>query len=384
MAAPGFVPPPYPHDRLLELRAIAEAVPGGIVDCSVGTPVDPMPEVARRALVEAAPAATGYPAAVGAPEYRQAAAEWIGRRFGVHVSPGAVLACIGTKEFVASLPRLLSLRDPSRDTVLYPGVAYPTYEMGARLAGLRPVPVPLDDDWLLDVSCVSSADAERSLLLWVNEPGNPTGASGGAPHLREVADWARARGVVVASDECYAEFTYDDTGAPAPPATVLEAGQEHALAVHSMSKRSNMAGLRAGFVAGDAALVAYLVEVRKHAGLMTPGPVQSAAAAVLADDSHVDEQRARYTRRRALAVDALQEFGLAHDGGPSTFYLWLRDGDRRDDGWSIARRLAERGLLVAAGELYGPDGAGHVRLSLTQTDERLALAFGRLASRERV
>jgi len=384
MAASGFVPPPYPHDRLLELRAIAEAVPGGIVDCSVGTPVDPMPEVARRALVDAAPAATGYPAAVGAPAYRQAAAAWIGRRFGVDVSPDVVLACIGTKELVASLPRLLSLRDPSRDTVLYPGIAYPTYEMGALLAGLRAVPVPLDEDWLVDLSRVSESDAERALLLWVNEPGNPTGSSGGAEHLRAVADWARGHGVIAASDECYTEFTYDEAGAPAPAATVLNAGQERALAVHSLSKRSNMAGLRAGFAAGDAELIGYLREVRKHAGLMTPGPVQAAAAAALADDAHVDEQRERYARRRALAVDALRACDLVHDGGPSTFYLWLRDADGGEDGWSIARRLAERGVLVAAGELYGPGGAAHVRLSLTQTDERLALAFQRLTSKERV
>jgi len=384
MAASGFVPPPYPHDRLLELRAIAEAVPGRIVDCSVGTPVDPMPEVARRALVDAAPAATGYPAAVGAPAYRQAAAAWIGRRFGVDVSPDVVLACIGTKELVASLPRLLSLRDPSRDSVLYPGIAYPTYEMGALLAGLRAVPVPLDEDWLVDLSRVSESDAERALLLWVNEPGNPTGSSGGAEHLRAVADWARGHGVIAASDECYAEFTYDEAGAPAPAATVLNAGQERALAVHSLSKRSNMAGLRAGFAAGDAELIGYLREVRKHAGLMTPGPVQAAAAAALADDAHVDEQRERYARRRALAVDALRACDLVHDGGPSTFYLWLRDADGGEDGWSIARRLAERGLLVAAGELYGPGGAAHVRLSLTQTDERLALAFQRLTSKERV
>jgi succinyldiaminopimelate transaminase len=384
MAATGFVPPPYPHDRLLELRAIAEAVPGGIVDCSVGTPVDPMPEVAQRALTEAAPAATGYPAAVGSPAYRRAAAAWVGRRFGLDVSPEAVLACIGTKELVASLPRLLALRDPTRDTVLYPGVAYPTYEMGALLAGLRAVPVPLDDRWLLDLSRVADADAARALLLWVNEPGNPTGASGGPGHLRAVADWARDHGAIVASDECYAEFTYDESGSPAPPASVLTAGQERVLAVHSLSKRSNMAGLRAGFVAGDAELIDYLREVRKHAGLMTPGPVQAAAAAALADDAHVDEQRLRYARRRARAVDALLGWGLVHDGGPSTFYLWLRAADGGDDGWSIARRLAERGLLVAAGDLYGPGGSAHVRLSLTQTDERLALAFDRLASKERV
>jgi succinyldiaminopimelate transaminase len=384
MTMPGFVPPPYPHDRLLELRAIAEAVPGGIVDCSVGTPVDPMPEVAHRALVDAAPAATGYPAAVGAPAYRQAAAAWIGRRFGVDVSPDAVLACVGTKELVASLPRLLSLRDPSRDTVLYPGIAYPTYEMGALLAGLRAVPVPLDDAWLVDLSRVSKADAERALLLWVNEPGNPTGSSGGAGHLRAVADWAREHGVIVASDECYAEFTYDEAGSPAPPATVLSAGQGRTLAVHSLSKRSNLAGLRAGFAAGDAELIEYLREVRKHAGLMTPSPVQAAATAALADDAHVDGQRERYAGRRALAIDALGGWGLVHDGGPSTFYLWLRDADGGQNGWSIAHRLAERGLLAAAGELYGPGGAGHVRLSLTQTDERLALAFERLASKEHV
>ncbi|HYV58572.1 MAG TPA: succinyldiaminopimelate transaminase [Acidimicrobiia bacterium] len=384
MAVTGFVPPPYPHDRLAELRVTAEAVPGGIVDCSVGTPVDPMPELARRALADAAGAATGYPAAIGAPAYREAAAAWIGRRFGVSVGPGAVVACVGTKELVASLPRVLALRDPSRDTVLYPDIAYPTYEMGARLAGFRAVPVPVDERWLLDLSRVDEEDAARALLVWVNEPGNPTGSSGGAEHLRAVADWARSRGAIVASDECYAEFTFDDAGAPAPPATILAHGHDRALAVHSLSKRSNMAGLRAGFVAGDAALVSYVGEVRKHAGLMTPGPVQAAATAALGDDLHVDEQRACYARRRADALDALGAWGLVHDGGPSTFYLWLRSATQAEDGWSIARRLAERGLLVSPGGLYGPGGAAHVRLSLTQPDERLALACDRLTTKERV
>jgi len=384
MAVTGFVPPPYPHDRLAGLRATAEAVPGGIVDCSVGTPVDPMPELARRALADAAGAATGYPAAIGAPAYREAAATWIGRRFGVAVAPDAVVACIGTKELVASLPRVLALRDPSRDTVLYPDIAYPTYEMGARLAGLRAVPVPLDRRWLLDLSRIDEADAARALLVWVNEPGNPTGSTGGADHLRAVADWARSRGAIVASDECYAEFTSDAAGAPAPPATILAHGHDRALAVHSLSKRSNMAGLRAGFVAGDAALVSYLGEVRKHAGLMTPAPVQAAATVALGDDLHVDEQRARYARRRSAALEALEAWGLVHDGGPSTFYLWLRSAGQAEDGWSIARRLAERGLLVAPGDLYGPGGAAHVRLSLTQPDERLAHACDRLTMKERV
>src|SRR5213079_1662641 len=218
------------------------------------------------------------------------------------------------------------------DTVLYPGVAYPTYEMGANLAGLRAVPVPLDERWLLDLSRISENDAARALVVWMNEPGNPTGASGGDRHLRAVVDWARECGAIVASDECYAEFTHDESGAPAAPATALAAGHDRVLAVHSLSKRSNMAGLRAGFVAGDAELVAYLGEVRKHAGLMTPAPVQAAAAAALMDD-HVREQQVRYARRRAVALPALEARGLVHDGGPSTFYLWLREVDGQRDGW---------------------------------------------------
>jgi aspartate/methionine/tyrosine aminotransferase len=231
---------------------------------------------------------------------------------------------------------------------------------------------------------VSAADGERALVLWLNEPANPTGASSSERGLRQVVEWARDRGIIVASDECYAEFTYNADGRPAGPVTALAAGVEGVLGVHSLSKRSNMAGLRSGFVAGDPELVRYLGEVRKHGGMMTPAPIQAAAAAALADDDHVATQRDRYARRRALALDALQRFGLAHDGGPSTFYLWLRDAEADEDGWSIARRLAARGLLVAPGELYGPDGARHVRLALTLTDDRLGLALDRLVAREPV
>jgi succinyldiaminopimelate transaminase len=376
----GFVPPVYPHDRLAEMRAVAEAVAGGIVDCSVGTPVDPMPEVAVRAMAEAGSGATGYPPAVGTVAFREAAAAWIDRRFEVSIDPEDIVACVGTKEIVASLPRLLSLRDSSRDTVLYPAVSYPTYEMGARLAGLRPVPVPVDEQWRLDVRQVSEADAARALLLWVNEPTNPTGASMTAAQFAEVVEWARSRGVVVASDECYAEFTYDRAGASAAPVTVLASGTPGALAVHSLSKRSNMAGLRAGFVAGDPEIVRYLGEVRRHAGMIVPTPVQAAAAAALADDAHVHAQRRRYASRRAVALANVERFGLVHDGGPSTFYLWLRDAGGEADGWAIARRLAERGLLVAPGDLYGDSGARNVRLALTVTDEQLALAVDRLAA----
>lgn len=379
MVARGFVPPPYPHDRLDAMRRLADALPGGVVDCSVGAPLDPMPEVVRLALVDAAAAATVYPASIGSPALRDAAAGWIDRRFGVTVSADDVIACVGTKELVASLPRFLALRDPSRDTVLYPAISYPTYDMGAQLAGLRAVPVPLDDDWQLDLDRVSPDDAQRALVLWLNEPANPTGATMGAARVEEAVAWARARGIVVASDECYAEFTCSADGEPQGPTTVLATGSEGVLAVHSLSKRSNMAGLRAGFVAGDAELVGYLGEVRKHAGLMMPAPAQAAAAAALGDDTHVDAQRARYASRRRLVLDGLESLGFVHDGGPSTFYLWLRGAEGTDDGWELAGRFAEAGTLVAPGDFYGPSGADHVRLSLTQPIDRLELALDRLA-----
>jgi len=369
----AFVPPPYPHDRLGPVRAVAAAVPGGMVDASVGTPVDPMPEVAVGALIDAAPGATGYPATIGSSGLRDAAVAWIARRFGCAVGADEVIACIGTKELVASLPRALSLRDPSRDTVLYPAVAYPTYEMGALLAGLRAVPVAVDDQWHLDLEQVDPADADRALLLWLNDPSNPTGAASSPARMVDAVDWARARGVVVASDECYAEFTYNAQGESAAPVTALSAGTDGVLAVHSLSKRSNMAGLRAGFVAGDRTLVGYLGEVRKHGGLMMPAPVQAAAAAALADDEHVRVQQARYARRRAVALPALESRGLVHDGGSSTFYLWLRDGDGSRDGWAITDDLATTGLVVAPGDFYGRASADHVRVALTLTDEQIQL-----------
>ncbi|HXY91955.1 MAG TPA: succinyldiaminopimelate transaminase, partial [Acidimicrobiia bacterium] len=377
-APAGFVPPPYPHDRLDELKDIASAVPGGLVDCSVGTPVDPMPQGALDALVHAASAATGYPATIGSAAYRAAAAAWIDRRFGCPISPDEIVACIGTKELVASLPRALSLRDPSRDVVLYPATSYPTYEMGATLAGLRAVPVPVDERWHIDLARVAAADAERALVLWLNDPSNPTGVTATRGEMRASVAWARERGIIVASDECYAEFTYDESGAPAAAVTALSAGSDGVLAVHSLSKRSNMAGLRAGFVAGDREIVGYLGEVRKHGGLMTPAPVQAAATAALGDDEHVRVQQQRYARRRALALPALEARDLVHDGGPSTFYLWLRTVNGPSDGWAITAELAKTGLLVAPGDFYGVAGAGHVRLALTVTDERLALACERL------
>ena len=371
--AAGFVPPPYPYDRLRALERLADSLPGGVVDCSIGTPCDPVPEVAVRAAAAALTDSMGYPASAGSAALREAAAAWIGRRFGVSVEAAHVGACVGTKELVASLPHLLRLRNPQRDTVLYPAVAYPTYEMGAVLAGCRAVPVGLDSEWHLDLGTVAPADAERALLLWVNEPGNPSSSVATPEQLAGVVAWARARGIVVASDECYAEF------AP-QPATVLATGLHGLLAMHSLSKRSNLAGMRVGFYAGDPELVSYLVETRKHAGLMAPVAMQAAAVAALGDDDHVGVQRERYVERRALALDALAPLGLVHDGGPCSFYLWMRHQDGADDGWEIAAELAQTaGLLVAPGDLYGAVGADHVRIALVQPRERFELAFDRLA-----
>lgn len=375
----GFVPPPYPHDRLDALRRLADAVPSGVVDCSIGNPVDPIPEVALQALAQAAASATSYPPSIGTPALRGAAVGWMHRRFGFELDPAQVIACVGTKELVAALPHLLHLRDPSRDTVLYPAISYPTYAMGAELAGIRSVPVPLDDEWQLDLGRVSDEDAARALVLWTNDPGNPTAAVAGGAATAAAVEWARARGIILAADECYVEFAGEGT----PPNTALLSGTEGVLALHSLSKRSNMAGMRVGFAAGDADLITYLGETRKHAGLIVPTPVQAAAAAALGDDEHVFVQRDRYERRRALMINGLAAHGLIHDGGPARFYLWLRAAESADDGWEIAARLAEAGTLVAPGSLYGPAGADHVRLALSQTDERLELVLHRLAESSR-
>ncbi|MCZ7630350.1 MAG: aminotransferase class I/II-fold pyridoxal phosphate-dependent enzyme [Microthrixaceae bacterium] len=273
-----FVPPPYPYDRLAELHQLAADLPGGAVDLSIGTPCDPPPARVLSALA-GSDTERGYPPSVGTPELRGAVQGWFERRFGVAVPTTDIAACVGTKEFVAGLPHWLRLRDPGRDTVLYPAVSYPSYAMGATLAGCRAVPVALDDHRRLDLASVAPGDAERALCLWVNTPGNP---AGGLDDLAAVAQWGRLNGVPVFSDECYVEFTW--AGSPSVPGglpgqTILSRDNHGVVAVHSLSKRSNLAGLRVGFYAGDPELVGYLSEVRKHAGFMVPGPAQVAAVA---------------------------------------------------------------------------------------------------------
>ena len=369
MTEDGFVPPAYPYDRLDELRAVADALPGGAIDCSIGTPFDPPPAAAVQALATSG-TERGYPPSIGTPAFRRAAAAWTARRFGVELDPDDHLAaCIGTKEFVASTPHYLRLRSPRRDTVLHPAVAYPSYAMGATLAGCRSVPVPVRDDWSLDLDAIHPDDASRALCLWVNTPGNP---AGGLDDLEAVAAWGRASGVTVLSDECYAEFTWDG-----PPRTVLTAGVDGVLAVHSLSKRSNLAGARAGFYAGDPTLVHYLREVRKHAGCMVPGPVQAAAVAAWADQVHVDEQRDTYRRRLRAGIELFARIGIDAPMPGGGFYLWVRAPD--GDAWGLARRLAEQaGVIASPGEFYGPVAADHVRVAMVQPDEALQLAIERL------
>jgi succinyldiaminopimelate transaminase len=364
--ADGFTPPPYPYDRLDELKEVADAHPGGCVDLSIGTPTDPPPDLVVEALGHSG-AERGYPPSIGSPAYREAAAAWMERRLSVTVDPGDVAACVGTKELVASTPGYLRLRRPDRDVVLHPRVAYPTYEMGAILGGCRPVAVPPRPDGTLDLDAIDEADAARAVCLWVNSPANPSGA---LDDLGEASRWGRAHGVPVLSDECYVEFTWDGS-----PRTILEHGTDGVLAVHSLSKRSNLAGVRAGFYTGDGDLVAYLREVRKHAGLMVPGPVQAAAVAAWYDDGHVEGQRRRYQGRLELMRQVLDDAGIPCDLPAGAFYLWVP----ADDPWGLTRRLAEDGgALVAPGEFYGDPG--HVRVAVVQPDERLALVRERLSA----
>jgi aspartate/methionine/tyrosine aminotransferase len=378
----GFEPPPYPYDRLdgVKSRAVARfASAGGLVDCSIGTPCDPPPPAVLAALA-ASGTERGYPTSQGSAAYRRSAAAWLERRFGVAVDPDTELAaCVGTKEFVASTAQYLRLRTPDRDTVLYPAVSYPTYAMGAVLGGCRPVPVAELTTGGLDLASVDRADVDRALLLWANSPANPSGA---LTDLGGVATWGRRHGIPVFSDECYAEFTWDG-----PPVTVLGSGSEGVVAVHSLSKRSNLAGVRAGFYAGDPDLVGFLLEVRKHAGLMVPGPVQAAGVAAFDDDAHVAAQRERYLERLDVLAGVLTASGVPSARPAGGFYLWVPVPERFNDrgaagAWSLTEALAmEGGLLASPGDLYGPDGAGHVRVAVVQPLDRLELVAGRLDGR---
>ena len=363
----GFVPPPYPFDRLDAYQKIAAEHDGGIVDLSIGTPCDPPPAAVVAALSQSN-SERGYPASIGTEALRRSIARWMGRRFAIDVPLSRIAACIGTKEFVATTPQYMKLRRPNRDTVIYPAVAYPTYEMGAVLAGLRALPVPMNAEGHMDFASLSADDIDRALMVWVNSPSNPTG---GLDDLKYAANWGRAHGVPVFSDECYTEFTWSTTAQ-----SILQHGLDGVVAVHSLSKRSNLAGVRVGFYAGDTEIVEYLKEVRKHAGFMVPGPAQAAAVAALDDDEHVAVQRDRYRTRLESTARTLSRWSgidiALPDGG---FYLWIPV----DDAWAFTERLArEGGALVSPGEFYGSAATDFVRVAVVQPDAKLALVASRL------
>lgn len=355
--------PDFPWDSLAPDKALAQRHPDGIVDLSVGTPVDAVAPVVRAALAGPAADEPGYPTTHGTAALRDAVAGSLLRRFGVSVDPGSVLPTIGSKELVAWLPTLLGLG--ADDTVVIPRLAYPTYEVGARIAG---------------ASCVradglASLGPQRVALVWVNSPSNPTGQVLPPEHLRKVVAWARERGAVVASDECYLSLSGGDAHSVLHP-DVCGGSHEGLLAVHSMSKSSSLAGYRAGFVTGDPSLVARLLEVRKHAGMIVPRPVQAAMAAAADDDAHVEAQAAVYARRRATLRVALEKAGLRVDHSEAGLYLWATAGRPSR---TTVRELAERGVLVAPGEFYGPAGAQHVRVAVTAPDERIDAAAARIS-----
>ncbi|MGW0245223.1 succinyldiaminopimelate transaminase [Nocardia goodfellowii] len=357
--------PDFPWDTIAAVKARAAAHPDGLVDLSVGTPVDPVAPLIRVALNSVAEL-PGYPTTHGTLELRAAAVEAMKRRFGITgVDHSAVLPVIGTKELIAGLPRLLGLG--AGDLVVIPEVAYPTYEVGALLAGAQ----------VLRADGLTQSGPQTPALIYVNSPSNPTGRVLPVDHLRKVVAFARERGAIVASDECYLGLTWEGRAVSILDPEVCDGDHTNLLAIHSLSKTSNLASYRAGFVAGDPELVAELLEVRKHSGMMLPLPIQAAMTAALSDDAHEAQQRERYQSRREILRNALRDAGFRIDHSEAGLYLWSTRGEncRATLAW-----LAERGILAAPGDFYGPNSHEHVRIALTATDERIATAARRLSA----
>ena len=355
--------PDFPWDKLTDYAATARSHPDGIVDLSVGTPVDPTPAVAQQALCEAADS-PGYPLTIGLSATRQACIDWLERRFGVTgLGLDAVLPVIGSKELIGSLPSHLGI-GPGY-LVVYPELAYPTYEVGAALAGAD----------VMATDSLLALGPRTPAIVWVNSPSNPTGRVLPPEHLRKMVDWCRERGVLLISDECYLECVWEGEAVSILDPAVNGGSFEGILAVHSLSKRSNLAGYRCAFVAGDPTVVGELLAVRKNLGLQMPGPQQHAMIAALDDDAHVEVQHARYAARRSSLKSALEGAGFTIDHSEASLYLWSTRGESC---WDTVAWFAERGILVAPGDFYGSAGRNHVRIAFTATDERIEAAVRRL------
>ena len=358
--------PDFPWDSLADAKTRAKNHPDGIVDLSVGTPVDPVAPHIQLALAESA-AAPGYPQTKGTPRLREAIAGAMERRFGVLGldADRSVLPVVGTKEAIAWLPTLLGIGEGHK--VVIPELAYPTYEVSARLAGAEVI----RSDSLLKLG------PEAVSLIYLNSPANPHGQVLGVEHLRKFVDYARRTGAIIVSDECYLGLGFDGES----PVSILdprvcEGDHKNLIAVHSLSKTSNMASYRAGWLAGDAELIQELLAIRRHAGLMNPGPIQAAMVTALEEDGHETLQRELYRHRREVLKKALVEAGFAIEHSDAGLYLWATEG--RDCRETVGR-LAELGILVAPGDFYGPRGQQFVRVGLTATDERIEAAARRLA-----
>lgn len=371
MVAPGAVSgrlPDFPWDQLTGYAATARSHPDGIVDLSIGTPVDPTPEVARAALAAAADS-PGYPLTVGIPEVRQAVVDWLAGTHGVTgLDTDQVLPLIGSKEFIATLPSYLGL-GPG-DVIGYPALAYPTYEVGAALVGAKAVAT----------DSLTAFGPETPSLLWINSPSNPSGRVLPPEHLKKVVDWCRERGVLLVSDECYLDCVWEGEAVSVLHPDVCGGSADGILVVHSLSKRSNLAGYRCGFVAGDRAVIAELLAVRKNLGMLMPGPTQHAMVAVLGDEAHVKEQHERYRARRTKLRAALEAAGYTIEHSEASLYLWTTRGPDGPDAWQLVAELADKGILVAPGAFYGAAGSHHVRIALTASDERVDAAVARLTA----
>jgi succinyldiaminopimelate transaminase len=358
--------PDFPWDTLLPFADEARAHPDGIVDLSVGSPVDPTPARIREALA-AATDAHAYPATAGSPALRESIVDWYARRRGVpDLTVANVIPTIGSKEFVALLPTLLGL-GPG-DVVVQPTAAYPSYAVGAAVVGATVLSSDEPDEWPAETK-----------LVWLNSPGNPDGRVHSLAFLRRAVERARELGAVIAADECYAELDWT-TDEPTPSILhpdVTQGSRRLTLSVYSLSKQSNLAGYRAGFVAGCSDLVGELLAARKHLGLMPPAPVQAAMIVALGDEAHVVAQKERYRARRDVLVTALETSGFRIDGSRAGLYLWAT---RDEDSWATVAQLARLGILVAPGSFYGAAGERHVRVALTATDERIAAAASRLSA----
>jgi succinyldiaminopimelate transaminase len=356
--------PDFPWDTIAEDVALAKTYPGGACDLSVGTPVDPTPEIGKSAFAEAANA-HGYPTVWGSHELHEAILGYVTKRWAAplltdrHVAP-----VIGTKELVAWLPTLLGLGP--QDIVVIPEVAYPTYEVGATMTGAQ----------IIRASSPSDVAHVCPALIWTNTPSNPTGKVDSIEETIAWIQYARSTGALLAADECYGEFGWETEPVSILDESLNGGSVEGLLGAFSLSKRSNCAGYRAGFVVGDDSVVSPLVTMRKHLGFMMPSPVQAAMVALLGDHTHVDEQRQRYLTRRTQLIDGLTQVGFTIDNSQGGLYLWATRGE---SGRDTAHWLAQRGIIVAPGDFYGPAGNNHVRIALTATDSDIAQAVSRLA-----